>query len=181
MCTGRYVSEIGAYDNGADFPASTPTFMHHLGRAGYEVLLSGKMHFIGPDQRHGFHRRLTPEIYPSGFTWTPDWNDGARHNPGTAVNQLHEAGLCDWNLQLDYDEEVRFRSLEALRDLARQNVDERKPFFLCAALPIRTTLTSPPKSGGISTTTTRSIRRPRPLRQASKRCIPTTSGCRSIT
>ncbi len=133
MCTGRYVSEIGAYDNGADFPASTPTFMHHLGRAGYEVLLSGKMHFIGPDQRHGFHRRLTPEIYPSGFTWTPDWNDGARHNPGTAVNQLHEAGLCDWNLQLDYDEEVRFRSLEALRDLARQNVDERKPFFLCAS------------------------------------------------
>ena len=82
LCTGRYVSEIGAYDNGADFPSSTPTFMHHLGRAGYDVLLSGKMHFIGPDQRHGFHRRLTPEIYPSSFTWTPDWNESMTPSHG---------------------------------------------------------------------------------------------------
>ena len=132
MCTGRYVSDIGAYDNGTDFPASTPTFMHHLGRAGYATLLSGKMHFLGPDQSHGFQRRLTPEIYPSSFVWTPDWRQGAYHNPGTAVNQLRQAGLCDWNLQLDYDEQVHFRALEALRDLARRQ-DEDRPFFLCAS------------------------------------------------
>ena len=134
LCAGRYPSELGAYDNGSDFPASTPTFMHHLGAAGYDVALSGKMHFIGPDQRHGFQRRLTPEIYPSSFTWTPNWNDGAIHNPGTAVDQLRDAGLCDWNLQLDYDEEVRFRALEALRDFARRPVKQAdQPFFLCAS------------------------------------------------
>ena len=132
MCTGRYVSEIGAYDNGTDFLSSVPTFMHHLRRAGYEVLLSGKMHFLGPDQMHGFQRRLTPEIYPSGFQWTPDWTRGAYHNPGTAIDQLHDAGLCKWNLQLDYDDEVHFRALEALRELARRT-DSQQPFFLCAS------------------------------------------------
>jgi len=132
MCTGRYVGEIGAYDNGADFLSSTPTFMHHLRRAGYEVLLSGKMHFIGPDQMHGFERRLTPEIYPSSFVWTPDWTKGPVPNPGTAVDQLRDAGICGWSLQLDYDEEVHFRSLEALRDLARRR-GEGRPFFLCAS------------------------------------------------
>jgi len=132
MCTGRYVGAIGAYDNGADFPSSVPTFMHHLGRAGYEVVLSGKAHFIGPDQQHGFQRRLTPEIYPSSFTWTPDWSRGAYHNPGTAVDQLRDAGLCKWNMQMDYDEEVRFRALEALRDFARRQ-DASRPFFLCAS------------------------------------------------
>ena len=132
MCTGCYVGRIGAFDNGADFPSCVPTFMHHLRRAGYEVALSGKAHFIGPDQWHGFQRRLTPEIYPAGFNWTPDWSLGAYHNPGTAVDQLRDAGLCDWSMQLDYDEEVRFRALEALRDFARRR-DHGPPFFLCAS------------------------------------------------
>jgi choline-sulfatase len=132
MCTGRHISKIGVWDNGTDFAASQPTFLHHLRRAGYETMLSGKMHFVGPDQLHGFERRLTPEIYPSSFTWTPDWRQGAYANPGTAVDQLGEAGLCDWSMQLDYDEDVSFRALEALRDLARRPSDGR-PFFLCAS------------------------------------------------
>ncbi|MHC4994865.1 MAG: choline-sulfatase [Planctomycetota bacterium] len=132
MCTGRYVSGIDAFDNGSELPASTPTFMHHLKRAGYRTWLSGKMHFIGPDQHHGFDRRLTPEIYPSGFNWTPDWRESPCPNPGSAVDQLRDSGVCDWSLQLDYDEEVHARSLGALRDLTRLRGDN-KPFFLCAS------------------------------------------------
>jgi len=131
MCTGRWVSSIETFDNGCDFPSSTPTFLHHLRRAGYRTLLSGKMHFIGPDQHHGFQKRLTPEIYPSSFTWTPDWTRGAYPNPGSSVEQLPEAGLCKWSMQLDYDEEVTFRALEAIRDQARKPGNE--PFFLCAS------------------------------------------------
>jgi len=132
MCTGRHVSRIGTFDNGAELAAGQPTFMHHLRRGGYEVLLSGKMHFVGPDQMHGFERRLTPEIYPTSFAWTPDWTRGAYPNPGTAVTQLPEAGPCDWSMQLDYDEEVCFRGLEALRDLARRRQGGR-PFCLCVS------------------------------------------------
>ncbi|MGY8674994.1 MAG: sulfatase-like hydrolase/transferase, partial [Verrucomicrobiia bacterium] len=99
LLTGRHVSEIGAFDNGSELPASVPTLMHHLRRADYEVVLAGKAHFVGPDQMHGFQRRLTPEIYPSDFSWTPDWNAGPVPNPGTAVDQLRDSGLCAWNLQ----------------------------------------------------------------------------------
>ena len=35
--------------------------------------LSGKMHFVGPDQLHGFEERLTTDIYPADFGWTPDY------------------------------------------------------------------------------------------------------------
>jgi choline-sulfatase len=134
MCTGQYVSNIGTYDNGTEFPAEIPTLAHYLRRAGYQTLLSGKMHFIGPDQYHGFERRLTSDIYPSTFVWTPDWNRGAYANEGTSVLQLKDAGRCKWNLQLDYDEEVRFRSLEAIRQLARTGGDDKaEPFFMCAS------------------------------------------------
>lgn len=132
LCTGRHIDRIEAWDNGTELGAGEPTFLHHLRRAGYETCLSGKMHFVGPDQLHGFERRLTPEIYPSSFTWTPDWRRGAYANPGTAVDQLREAGCCDWSLQLDHDEEVSFRALEELRDLARRQ-QEGRPFFLCAS------------------------------------------------
>src|ERR1700722_7347466 len=59
--SGRHISTIGAYDNAADFPAQVPTFAHHLRIAGYKTVLTGKMHFCGPDQLHGFEARLTTD------------------------------------------------------------------------------------------------------------------------
>src|SRR5437868_12811464 len=49
MLAGRLASRIGAYDNGAEFGASVPTFLHYLRLLGYQTALAGKMHFIGPD------------------------------------------------------------------------------------------------------------------------------------
>ena len=132
LCAGKLVSNIGVYDNGAELPASTPTFMHQLKRAGYRTWLSGKMRFVGPDQHHGFDRRLTTDIYPSGLNWTPDWRQSPCPNPGSAVDQLKDSGLCTWSLHLDYDEETHFRAMGALQDLARLQ-DDNTPFFLAAS------------------------------------------------
>lgn len=49
---------IGAWGDATGFPASLPTFAYYLRRAGYRNCLSGKMHYIGPDQLHGFEERL---------------------------------------------------------------------------------------------------------------------------
>ena len=73
MMTGQLPSRIGTYDNAAEFPAEIPTFAHYLRAMGYQTCLCGKMHFIGPDQFHGFEERLTTDIYPADFCWTPDW------------------------------------------------------------------------------------------------------------
>ena len=72
--SGRLASRIGTYDNAAEFRAEIPTFAHALRAGGYRTILSGKMHFCGADQLHGFEERLTTDIYPSDFGWTPNWD-----------------------------------------------------------------------------------------------------------
>ena len=133
MLAGQPVSAIGAWDNAAEFPASVPTIAHYLLLAGYRTILSGKMHFVGPDQLHGFDERLTTDIYPADFAWTPNWDE-----PDTRIGKwyhnmdsLSEAGRALATYQIDYDEEVGFSAVRRLYDLAR-DPDER-PFFLVAS------------------------------------------------
>ena len=72
--SGQLISRIAAYDNASEFPASIPTFAHYLRLMGYRTCLSGKMHFVGPDQLHGFEERLTTDVYPADFGWVPNWH-----------------------------------------------------------------------------------------------------------
>ncbi len=130
MMSGRLASEIGAYDNGAEFPSSIPTFAHYLDAAGYHTALVGKMHFVGADQLHGFHERLTTDIYPSSFSWTGDWNEATEAHSNDA-RSFTLAGPCTRNVQMDYDEEVAHRARRKLFDLARNvGVDEGTPWHL---------------------------------------------------
>jgi hypothetical protein len=57
MCTGQLPSKISGYDNASILGPEVPTYAHYLRREGYETALAGKMHFIGPDQLHGFEHR----------------------------------------------------------------------------------------------------------------------------
>ena len=129
MLSGRLPHSIEAYDNGAEFPASIPTMAHYLRHAGYHTVLCGKMHFIGPDQLHGFDERLTTDIYPSDFAWTPDWLKGPAYRPtGVSMRGVVEAGPCVRSLQIDYDDEVEYHGVQRLYDIARSGQD--KPFFM---------------------------------------------------
>lgn len=133
MLTGRLSSDVGCYDNAADFPSSTLTLAHYLRAAGYRTCLSGKMHFAGADQLHGFEERLTTDIYPADFGWTADWSKKLQpYSPSRmSLRSVVEAGLCERNLQIDYDEEVAYRAEQWLYDQAR-DVDDR-PFLLWAS------------------------------------------------
>lgn len=128
MMAGRLANAIGAWDNAIEMPASVPTLAHYLRHAGYHTVLCGKMHFIGPDQVHGFDERITTDIYPSNFAWTPDWVVGERYRPtGISPRAVVEAGICTRSLQIDYDDEVEHAGVQKLYDLARFNGD--KPFL----------------------------------------------------
>jgi choline-sulfatase len=128
--TGQLPSRIGVYDNGAEFGASVPTVAHRMRAAGYHTCLAGKMHFIGPDQLHGFEQRLTPDIYPAGMHWIPDWQAplSDRLEWYHDMRSVFEAGVVQATLQIDYDDEVAFRSVRALYDMARAG--DEKPFFM---------------------------------------------------
>ena len=131
--SGRRNSHVGAFDNAAEFPAATPTFAHYLRNAGYRTCLAGKMHFVGPDQLHGFEDRVTTDIYPGDFGWTPTWDDPDKvhwwfHN----MLSVTEAGPYDRTLEIDYDEDVAYQASRWLWDHARGK-DER-PFMLTVSL-----------------------------------------------
>lgn len=129
MLTGQLASRIGAFDNAAEFPADIPTLGHYLRLMGYRTCLAGKMHFVGPDQLHGFEERLTTDIYPADFGWTPDWAR-PEHRPSWYHNMLSvvQAGLCETSNQLNYDEEVAFHAVRKIFDMARE--DDKRPFCM---------------------------------------------------
>jgi len=124
--SGQLPSRTRVYDNAAEFVSDIPTFAHHLRAAGYATCLSGKMHFVGPDQMHGFEERLTTDIYPADFGWTPDYRkpgeriDWWYHNLGSVTG----AGVAEITNQMEYDDEVAFHATQKLYDLSRR-LDDR--------------------------------------------------------
>lgn len=127
LMSGAYTSTNRAYDNAALFAADIPTFAHSLTNAGYDCVLSGKMHFVGPDQLHGLRCRLTTDIYAEEFNmldnrapWSlardpslfdPEAGRG-RHAGNYVGSNVH---VARWHHHLAYDEEAHFRAREYLR------------------------------------------------------------------
>jgi choline-sulfatase len=130
LVTGRYASSLGCYDNASVLPADEPTVAHYLTNAGYETVLSGKMHFVGPDQLHGFRRRLTTDVFPATMDWVPTMDEEGRFVRGGHARSyvLPNVGVAPWTKFLSYDEETHFRALEFVRERGRLEPDE--PFFL---------------------------------------------------
>ena len=133
MMTGQLPSATRGYDNAAYLASTVPTFAHYARAAGYRTVLSGKMHFVGPDQLHGFEERRTTDIYPADFGWTPDWRapderiDWWYHN----MESVTGAGVAEVTNQLLFDDEVGHHAVRALHDLARS--DDDRPFLLVAS------------------------------------------------
>ncbi|MBN1670029.1 MAG: sulfatase-like hydrolase/transferase [Kiritimatiellae bacterium] len=74
--TAQMPSRVNVWDNGSVLSSDVPTFAHALGAAGYETTLCGRMHFSGPDQFHGFERR----IYGDCFRFLGAEIEGAGYN-----------------------------------------------------------------------------------------------------
>ncbi len=140
MMAGRIPSRIGAFDNGSEFPAATPTFAHYLRRAGYYTCISGKMHFVGPDQYHGFEERLTTEIYPADMSWTPtpDFREFNKDEERaytfgvSTIDTVRDAGPVARSMQIDYDEDVIHHATRELFTRARS--EDKRPFMMTVSL-----------------------------------------------
>ena len=133
VMNGLLPSRTGVYDNAAEFPSAIPTWAHYLRKEGYKTCLSGKMHFVGPDQLHGLEERLTTDIYPADFGWTPDWRlrqeriDWWYHN----MTSVLQPGIAEITNQLEFDDDVCFQAIRKIYDHARFDMD--KPLALMAS------------------------------------------------
>ena len=131
--SGALPRRTRVYDNAAEFASSIPTWAHYLRLAGYKTCISGKMHFVGPDQLHGLEERLTTDIYPADFGWTPDWRlkqeriDWWYHN----MTSVLQPGIAEITNQLEFDDEVAFLAIRKIYDYVRFDPD--KPFCLMAS------------------------------------------------
>ena len=122
--TGRYINQIGAFDNASPLPSDAVTWAHRLRAVGYDVVLSGKQHFCGPDQLHGFRAQLARDLHAELWTkdgvlrGTPDWSKGTppADKPWGGVA---EAGPGT-TLEIEVDDLVEERALAYLRDPARK-------------------------------------------------------------
>ena len=133
LVSGQLPSQIGGFDNAADFAADVPTYAHYLRNLGYRTALSGKMHFCGPDQLHGYEERLTSDIYPADYGWAVNWDElevrpSWYHNMASVL----QAGPSVRTNQLDFDEEVVFKARQYLYDHVRNTPEQ--PFCLTVSM-----------------------------------------------
>lgn len=126
--TGKHLHRIGVWDNGVPLASDEPTWAHRLNALGYETALAGKMHFVGPDQRHGFRQRLVEDIHGEFHMAAPDWDHPPSGPRPPMRRRIEEAGPGDSAYQR-YDDEVAARAVAFLADPARRE----RPWALCAS------------------------------------------------
>lgn len=117
MLTGLYPHATEVYANDDMLRSDLPTWAHAFGLGGYETVLCGRMHFVGPDQRHGFERRLVGDIthgYPGG----PRTDYGALQGAsGQGLRSIRTAGPGHSPV-LEFDEQVVRASVRLLAERA---------------------------------------------------------------
>lgn len=128
LMSGQLASRCGVMSNDTALDSNRATFAHCLNAHGYETVLCGRMHFVGPDQRHGFARRIAGEQTPifhnrpnAAFARERGVHD---RTPQGGVSCLSAIGAGN-SPTLEYDRYVVAKALEYLEQ------DHDKPQFLC--------------------------------------------------
>ena len=118
--TSRSSSDIQVWTNEGRLRSDIATFVHHLNLAGYDTTLCGRMHFAGPDQRHGYQHRILGDVHAK-----------LEHIPTDTTGQ-HADGVKTAGpgrtAYTAFDDEVTRVACEHLESLDRSPPDQ--PFFL---------------------------------------------------
>lgn len=124
MISGLLPSNNGVLFNFNAINSDQATFLHSLTASGYETVLCGRMHFIGPDQRHGYAKRIAGDRTPVFHNGMPKPGEKKSRVTGFDENSsLYYIGAGDSPV-LAYDRYVVDKALEYLRQ------DHDRPQFL---------------------------------------------------
>ncbi len=135
--TARTPTRNRVWQNSHILSSAIPTWAHVLGAAGYRTSLIGRMHFVGPDQRHGFEER------PIGEYWAghpgvpvkggPMWTRFSSASCGQSRPAAEIAGTGTTHYQW-FDQQVAGATLDFL-DRAAADADatgDTRPFAAVA-------------------------------------------------
>ena len=127
---GKYISRCSAWSNSQRLASDDyPSLPHILNKAGYESVLSGKMHY-DKDYRYGF-----TDLYPSRHNSFTKSGLGMRRkaddtgsNIETWISRSSRFEIKESHEHMDRDIEVTEKTQQFLKD---RNPDD-KPFFILA-------------------------------------------------
>jgi len=130
LLTAREPHRQGTWTNRDILPSGIPTFAHSLGAAGYDTVLAGRMHSIGPDQMRGYNRRSVGDH-------SPYWLGGSAHDLGplAKANDPWRESLTSSgpgrSAYEAYDEAVTKSAINELGQIGRRRAEgDRQPFAL---------------------------------------------------
>lgn len=127
MVSGQLPSNNKVLFNFSALDSNQATFLHSLNASGYETVLCGRMHFVGPDQRHGYAKRIAGDRTPVFHNAVPkeqQEKEGGRGVRGYDENSsLYYMGSGDSPV-LAYDRNVTERAVDFLKQ------EHEKPLFL---------------------------------------------------
>jgi len=130
LLTGLLPTNTGVYNNMQCLSSDKATFVNLLTLAGYETVLSGRMHFVGMDQRHGFEKRMVGDITPCfiGGDNEEEIYGSFKRSSGQNLTSIRKSG-AGHSAVLDFDRDVT----DAACRYIREREDER-PLFMTVGL-----------------------------------------------
>lgn len=140
---GRYVNEIGFWDNSDAYDGAMPSWHHVLRNAGHRVVSIGKLHFRGhPGDDHGFSEELVPMHIIDGIGDIKGLvrDDIPKRKGGEKMAKLAGPGESTYTV---YDREIASRAQIWLHEEARRWRDKPWVLFVSFVAP-HFPLTAPP-------------------------------------
>jgi choline-sulfatase len=144
FAVGRYINEIGYWDNADGYDGAVPSWHHALREAGHRVISIGKLHFRGrPGDDHGFSQEIVPMHIVEGVG---DVKGLVRENipkrkGGEKMARRAGPGESSYTV---YDREIASRAQIWLHEEAPGWRDRPWVLFVSFALP-HFPLTAPPQ------------------------------------
>lgn len=117
MLTCKLAMNTKVYTNHGSIRDDTATFLHSLAADGYETVLCGRMHFEGPNQRHGFTKRIFGDLLQLYPGQEDAYRELSHYRPTISEKGCADiVGGGDHSPTLDYDRVVISKALEYLNE-----------------------------------------------------------------
>jgi choline-sulfatase len=134
FATGRYVHQIGYWDNAFPYTGTPPSFGHRLHEHGHRCDSIGKLHYRGSDDPNGFDNEILPLHVLDG---KGDVQGMLRRDPPkrTSTAQLAGDAGSGESTYLAYDRHIRHAAIAWLEEAARRPGDQPWCLFVSFVCP----------------------------------------------
>lgn len=143
FAVGKYIHQIGYWDNADAYDGVVPSWHHKLRDRGHDVVSIGKLHFRLPGEDHGFSQEIIPMhvIEGKGDLMGLVRSDLPVRKGAYKMAKFAGPGESQYTF---YDREITSRAQIWLREAARRESDKPWVLFVSLVCP-HFPLTAPPE------------------------------------